>query len=162
MKIATKKSRGAVLGAALLCMATGNAIAAGGPFEFDYCFASQLQSMKHSDTHTVNLSNGQGTFKTTPSGQMFDNHSAQCMSVFTVIEGRVDVNGYCEWLSLDGDRLLISFERSGNADGKFRSISGTGKYQTMKVDGTYTAGKFPQRPGTSVNCAHIKGMWEQP
>jgi hypothetical protein len=136
--------------------------AAEGPLSFDYCFASQLQTMKHSDSLSVSLSNGYGTFESNPPGGKFDGMSSQCMSVFAVNEGQVNVNGYCEWLNLDGDKLLISFERSGTADGKFRSISGTGKLQSMKVEGTYTTGKFPQRQGVSVNCAKITGRWSQP
>lgn len=163
MKQHTRRLSLGVFGASLLCgLAISSARAAEGPFAFDYCFGSQLQTMKHSDTHSISLSNGLGTFESNPPGGKFDGMSSQCMSVLAVIEGQASVNGYCEWLNMDGDKLLVSFERSGSADGKFRSISGTGKLQTMKVDGTYTTGKFPQRPGTSVNCAKISGRWSQP
>ena len=47
-----------LLPAALLTSFAGAVHAAGGPFELDYCFASQLQSMKHSETHSINLANG--------------------------------------------------------------------------------------------------------
>jgi hypothetical protein len=153
----------AILGALFLnAIALPSANAADGSLALDYCFASQLQTMKHSDTHIINLGNGSGTFRTNPPGQKFDNMSAQCMSVTALIEGQALVNGYCEWLDLEGDRLLVSFESTGGSAGKFRSISGTGKLQTMKVEGTYTIGRFPQRPGTSVNCVKLTGRWEQP
>jgi hypothetical protein len=146
----------------LFALTLPSAYAAEGPFAFDYCFANQLQTLKHTDTHSISLSNGSGTFRSNPPGGKFDGMSAQCMAVIAVLDGQATANGYCEWLSMDGDKLLVNFERAATGDGKFKSISGTGKLQSMKVEGTYTSGKFPQRPGTSVNCTSIAGRWSQP
>ena len=65
-----------------------------------------------------------------------------------------------EWFDADNDRLFFHFERVG-AEGKVRSVSGTGKYQRVSMEGTYEVGRFAQTPGLLRGCSHNKGRWDR-
>lgn len=132
-----------------------------GTFEYDYCFASQLTTLKHSETHVVNLSHAHGTIRATSPGQLFDNMTAQCLSLSGEIERDAFGQAYCELIDHDGDRALEHLQRAGG-EGTLRSVAGTGKFQNIKIEGTYARGRFPQKPGMLQSCLRAKGRWERP
>jgi hypothetical protein len=132
-----------------------------GTFENVHCYSGQPQTLKHSDANVVNMAMIAGTVRATSPGQIFDNMSTQCIGLFGQIEGGAFSQGFCEWSDADGDRLFFRYERKGT-EGTFHDVSGTGKYQQLKVDATYVLRRFPSKPGMVQGCSENKGRWERP
>src|SRR5437867_4084160 len=117
-----------------------------GTYDNFHCYVGTLQTIKHSDTNTSSVGVINGTVRAATSGEIFDGMSTQCTLLLGQQQGSVYGQGYCEWFDADNDRLFFHFERVG-AGGKVRSVSGTGKYQRVSMEGTYEVGRFAQTPG---------------
>ena len=136
------------------------AYADGAAFENHHCYAGQPQTLKHSDGNAANIAMIYGATRATSSGQIFDNMSTQCAALFGQMQGTIFLQGLCEWTDSGGDRIFLRLERQGTA-GTFRSVSGTGKYQDVSVEGTYEVLAYPQRAGVLQGCARNNGRWER-
>ena len=132
-----------------------------GTFDNIHCYSGQPQTLKHSDTNMANVAMFQGTVRATSPGQVFDNMSTQCAGLYGQMDGAIFSQGFCEWSDSDGDRFFFRYDRKGT-EGTFRSVSGTGKYQAMAVEGSYVIMRFPPRPGILQGCSQNKGSWHRP
>lgn len=150
-----------LLSAVLVAAAAPSANAAeSGILEFIHCLGGTPQSIKHGEGNAAHLVMMNGNVRSTVPGGMLDNTGSQCAVLNGSSNGVSFAHGLCEITDLDGDRLWFEFERRNN-DGTFRGVSGTGKYVSLKLEGTYTHTRFPQRPGYFQGCAHSKGQWQK-
>ena len=95
-------------------------------------------------------------------GGAFDQMSLECVGVFRSEKGAPTANAVCEYLDNDGDKLLGYAERTGVAGGKWRFVSGTGKYTGITGGGEYKyLGRFPRiREGHVQGCNRATGSYE--
>ena len=147
---------------ATICLLSLSALsfADSGTFEHVHCYSGTTQTLKHSDGNVINAVTIRGTIRASTPGQVFDNMSSQCVGLYGQIEGAIFAEGFCEFFDNDTDRIFFRYQRKGT-EGTFQAISGTGKYQGLSFDATYTAIRFPQTPGFLQGCAHNKGRWER-
>ena len=139
----------------------GIATADGGSFEHVHCFIGTAhQTIEHSDANFSTVATLNGTVRSMAPGEIFDGMASQCTLLLGQTQGNVHARGSCEWTDLDGDRLFFEYERA-NAAGRFKSIAGTGKYQTVSMEGTYEALRAPQTPGVLRGCARNTGRWDR-
>lgn len=136
------------------------AMAEGGPFEHVHCYTGTPQTIKHSETNFSTVAILNGTVRSTTPGEIFDGMASQCTLLFGQTQGSLYARGYCEWTDMDGDRIYFEYDRT-NEGARFKSVSGTGKYQAVSMEGTYDAIRYPQTPGTLRGCARNKGHWER-
>ena len=153
--------RSTLLSALFALVAPLAGAAEGGLFEFSHCLGGIPQTVKHGDGNAANIVMMNGNIRSAAPGGLLDNTGSQCAVLNGALNGSMFAHGVCEFTDLDGDRLLIEFQRKNEA-GTFHSVAGTGKYQSMRLEGTYTHSKFPQRPGYFQGCIESKGRWQRP
>ena len=132
-------------------------------FDLSWCFVGTPFVIKVGDTHTVFSWELTGGVWSNSTGGPFDNHAIRCIGRGSVIEGKWNINGFCEMLDRDGDKTLWSHIIDEKGD-RFAILTGTGKYAgiTGNAEGRKGA-RFPTiKEGTFQGCDHAVGTYKLP
>jgi hypothetical protein len=99
-------------------------------------------------------------------GTLLERASGRCLGAFSIIDGKLDDNGTCEWVNATGDKLFSVYARKGDpatAEGTYRFVKGTGKMVGVTGGGKFMPiGTFPPAPGapgTAIGCNRDTGSY---
>ena len=126
------------------------------------CWGGKSTTIVHSKDYVAAGLHMTGTSRSNVDGGAFDQMSLECVGVFRSEKGAPTADAVCEYLDKDGDKLLGYAERTGVAGGKWRFVSGTGKYAGISGGGEYEyLGRFPRiRDGHVQGCNRAAGNYE--
>jgi hypothetical protein len=108
-------------------------------FDNRACYVAQTNLIRHADGFLS------GSFDSIlviegPEGDPFYLMSAHCVGTFTVVGGKPQENGSCEFANTAGDKFFLLFARDGDplkVDGALHFVHGTGKFEGMSGEGKY-------------------------
>lgn len=109
---------------------------------------------------------GRGIALSNTEDKSFDNVTYHCIGVLRVAAGALTQNGYCKFVSGEGDSFVGEYTHSGppGSEAKWVAMAGTGKWTGIKGGGPYrqvTRGT-PVTPGTGQACNRATGTYTLP
>ena len=132
--------------------------------EITACRSGTVTMLSASKEATMLIIDSKGV--TVPGGpSIYDNHSNRCIGVISIIKGKRTANGYCKFMSPNGDYNLLEWKGSGKSgEGTWKYLYGTGKWKGIKGGGKYkriARGK-PIAKGSYQQCLRVTGKYELP
>ena len=154
------------VGAFALVLAAGAspAFAKSGKVEVTYCGVSESQVIGHSENFSAISVHSVSAMRSVQPDALYDKMSGECMGIVGVLDGEVFVKGYCQYTDADGDTKFGTFtEEPGMENGRYVTLSGTGKYAGIVETVDYEQTSFPQNSsGKSTYCGSAKGTYTLP
>jgi hypothetical protein len=140
-------------------LTAGSLAAEGGPFDLVHCYGGETQAISHAEGREFGTLRLLGTVR--EGTGIFGMASSRCVGVWSLLDGRYESIGYCEFADPDGDKYFGQYTRDG-PNGLWRLISGTGKFADITMSGEFKSlGNFPSLPGAFHACIELSGTYKR-
>lgn len=133
-----------------------------GRFDFNYCMGGKAgYSEVRSGLATGEFDSVAGTYANGGT-KAFDRQGSRCFGVYEIVDGKYRDYGICTQVDADGDKWIMRFETGADMSGKWVALGGSGKYEGMTANGTYTPVgdvPVPAVPGVYNKCNRNTGTY---
>jgi hypothetical protein len=136
------------------------------PYNITMCHAVAFNQLAAGKELTVFGYEGKGIATSNTEDKTLDNATYHCIGLMRAASGTLTQNGYCRFLSADGDSFVGEYTHSGppGSEARWVAMHGTGKWAGIKGGGPYrqvTRG-MPVTPGTGQACNKASGTYTLP
>jgi hypothetical protein len=136
------------------------------PYDITMCHAITFSPLMTGKDLSLFGYEGRGITMSNTEDKAMDNVTYHCLGVMRVAAGVLTQNGYCKFVSTEGDSFVGEYTHSGppGTEARWAVMQGTGKWTGIKGGGPYrqvTRGT-PVTPGTGQACNNATGSYLLP